>query len=301
VFPSLVAKRMEALEPEVEDLARAAVDDLVAAHGGDFMHLVGNAVPIAVISRLIGFREHDPATLTAAAADSTRIVGATLPLEELQNVFMRSLEIAGWITEEIETGGAADDVLLGTISRGIADGDLSLVQGIAILQTLLSAGGESTSSLLGNAVGILADDARLQDRLRDDPNLLPIFIEEVLRLESPFRQQMRSVAADTSLQGVEIPSGSTVLVFFGAANRDPAEYEDADQLRFDREQPKFHVAFGRGIHFCVGAPLARIEARVVLTTLLASTRSIRRAPGQPAKRTSSLLTWRYEQLPIVAD
>jgi cytochrome P450 len=301
VFPSLVARRMASIEPDIRDLASRAVSDFVEDGGGDFMPAIGLAVPISVISQLIGFRDSDPDKLLQAAFDSTMLVGATISHEEIDRLFERSLEISLWITEQIGTGGAAEDVLLGTIAAGIEAGDLSEGQGATILHTLLSAGGESTSSLLGNAVGRLAADEELQNRIRQDPERIPTFIEEVLRLESPFRQQMRSVPTGTSLGGVDIPAGSTVLVFFSSANRDPAEFERADELRFDRKVPKAHVAFGRGIHHCVGAPLARLEAGVVIRELLAATSSIRLDPDRPAQRVDSLLVWRYDRLPLIVE
>jgi cytochrome P450 family 144 len=133
-----------------------------------------------------------------------------------------------------------------------------------ILHTLLSAGGESTTSLLGNAARMLAEDSRLQRRLREKPQGLDVFVEEALRLESPFRQMMCSVPHDTTLGGVDIASGSTVLLLFAAGNRDPAQFDRPDEIDLARDSPKRHLAFGHGIHFCVGAALARIEAALAL-------------------------------------
>jgi cytochrome P450 len=109
---------------------------------------------------------------------------------------------------------------------------------------------------------------------------------------------MRSVVADTELCGVEIPAGSSILVFFSAANRDSNEFDAPDELRLDRAEIKHHLAFGRGIHFCVGAPLARIEARVVLTRLLATTSTIALDPAAQPRHAYSLLTRRHATLPL---
>ena len=151
------------------------------------------------------------------------------------------------------------------------DGVFGDFEAIGILHTLLSAGGESTTSLLGNAVRILAEHPDLQEHLRQNPEQIPAFVEEALRLEPPFRYHMRSVPKDTTLGGVDIPAGATVLLLWGAANRDAAEFERPDEIDLHRQVPRRHVAFGRGIHHCVGAPLARIEARNVLTVLLERT------------------------------
>jgi cytochrome P450 len=163
---------------------------------------------------------------------------------------------------------------------------------------LLSAGGETTASLLGNAVRLLAEDHDLQDQLRQNPGQIPRFVEEALRLESPFRYQMRSVHKDTALGGVDIPAGTTVLLLFGAANRDAAEYSRPDEVDLQRQVPRLHLAFGRGIHHCVGAPLARLEARIVLSVLLERTASISLDPDHMPRWVSSLLVRRHEQLPV---
>lgn len=302
VFPDLVARRMIELEPEVDRVAARCVDPLVARGRGDFMTEVGNVVPITMISRLIGFRDSDPQRLLRAAFDSTLMIGVTMTLDELQALVAKSDDIGSWISDQLraaETGGADADSLLGTIARGVADGALTHEEGVIIVHTLLSAGGESTTSLLGNAVRILAERPDLQQRLREDPSLVPSFVEEAARLESPFRFLMRSVPADTTLRGVDIPAGATVLLFWGAANRDPDEFHAPDEVVLDREVPRHHLAFGRGIHHCVGAPLARLEARVVLTRLLARTGSILLDPDHPPRRVRSLLVRRHEALPLI--
>ena len=162
----------------------------------------------------------------------------------------------------------------------------------------LSAGGESTTSLLGSAVRILAEQPELQERLRKRPALIPAFVEEALRLESPFRYLMRSVASDTSLAGEDIPAGATVLLFWGAANRDPTEHDNPDDVDLDRRVLRHHVAFGRGIHHCVGAPLARVEARTVLTVLLERTASFSLDESRPPQWVNSLMVRRHERLPL---
>jgi cytochrome P450 len=158
-----------------------------------------------------------------------------------------------------------------------------------VLHTLLSAGGESTTSLLGNAVRILAEQPDLQEHLRRDPEQVSKFVEEALRLESPFRYLMRYVPETTTLGGVEIPSGATVLLLWGAANRDAAEFERPDEVDLERRAPRHHVSFGRGIHYCVGAPLARVEARIVLTALLERTKTITLDPN--TRRAGSTASW----------
>lgn len=299
VFPELVAKRMVQLEPEIADVAGRCVRRALEDRNVDFMAEVGNVVPITLTNRLIGFRGSDLDRLLQAAFDSTLLLGATLSLQQLQTLTARAADIGAWIADQLAAAtDQPDDDILGTVARGIASGALGVVEGIGTLHTLLSAGGESTTSLLGNSVRILAEREDLQDQLRRQPELIPAFVEEALRLESPFRYHLRSVPRNTVLGDVDIPAGATVLLFWGAANRDPAEHERPDEVVLDRQVPRHHVAFGRGIHFCVGAPLARIEGRVVLTQMLAQTSSITLDPDQPPRWVESLMVRRHERLPV---
>jgi cytochrome P450 len=298
VFPELVAKKMAELAPDIDRLANDCLSSYLARGGGDFMDAVANPVPINVISWLIGFTNANTDLLLQSAADSTMMVGGAMTMEELTPLITRTAEVGAWINDQITAGGAPDDVLLGTISKAVADTSITVAQGVIILQTLLSAGGESTTSLIGNAARILAEQPDLQDRLRRQPELVANFVEEVLRLESPFRMQMRSVVNETSCNGVDVPAGSTVMLFYSAANRDPAQYDDPDQVKLDRASPRVHLAFGRGIHFCVGAHLARLEANLVVGALLSRTQSIRFDPHQPPVRIKSLMARRHQRLPL---
>jgi cytochrome P450 len=301
VFPALVARRMAALRPDVEALAREHLARALAKPGFEVMDELANAIPIRVVSGLIGFSSADPDRLLAAAFDSTDMIAATRPLEEVHAAMARTAEAMAWITDQlqraVEHGG---DGILGAMGAAVADGSLGFGEGLAILHTLLSAGGESTTSLLGNAIHMLAQDPDLQARLRAEPALVEAFIEEALRLESPFRHHLRHASRATELCGVPIAAGSTVLLLWGAANRDPAEYERPDEVVLDRPTPKHHLAFGRGIHFCVGAPLARLEAQGVLGELLARTEHFALDAERAPARVGSLMVRRFASLHLRA-
>jgi cytochrome P450 len=211
----------------------------------------------------------------------------------------RSGEVQTFITDQLSTAmKEPSEDLLGAVARGVQGGVFDESGAIVMLQTLLGAGGESTTSLLGNAARILAEHQELQQHLRQNPEQIPTFVEEALRLEPPFRYHMRSVPKDTTLGGVDIPADATVLLLWGAANRDDAEFERPDEVDLHRQVPRHHVSFGRGIHHCVGAPLARIEARNVLTVLLERTSSITLDPEHAPRWVNSLMVRRHEQLPV---
>jgi cytochrome P450 len=298
VFSELVSKRMETLKPEITEITAKCIGNVSDARI-DFMGAIGNVIPINIMTRLIGFRDARAQELFEAAVDSTSMLGATLTRVELEQHIVRTLEIEAWIGEQLK--GAVDDPndeILGAVARGIASGVFTHEEGSVVLHTLLSAGGESTTSLLGNAVRILAERQELQSLLRSSPELIPAFIEEVLRLESPFRFLLRTTEHDTILGGVAIPEDATVLLLWGAANRDPTMFENAEDIVLDRRVPRRHIAFGRGIHHCVGAPLARLEARVVLTSFLEKTEAFALDPDDPPRWVQSLMIRRHDTLAL---
>jgi cytochrome P450 family 144 len=299
VFSELVAKRMAALEPEIVDVAKLCVNKAIEARKVDFMTAVANVVPITLVSSLIGFRGSDLDELLRNAFDGTSLVGGRLTLVELEALMLRVADIGTWIVDQLGTARQEpSEDILGAIARAMDAKVLDVGEACIILQTLLSAGGESTTSLLGNSVRLLAEHQDVQSTLREHPDLIPAFVEESLRLESPFRFLFRSTAKDTQLADVSIPAGSTVLLFWGAANRDPAAFQQPDEIDLYRRVPRRHVAFGRGIHHCVGAPLARIEGRVVLECLLERTSSIELDRTQLPRWFDSLQVRRHEYLPI---
>lgn len=294
VFPELVAKRMSAMAPDVEQVAEACISQLITEGSADFMAVLGNPLPMTVVSRLVGFKGSDIDQLLEAAFDSTAVVSASLSLFQLLKTIFRSAVIQRWLGAQLQAASTGGDDILSAIKRNVESKTLREFEGRAILHILLAAGGESTSSLLGNAVRMLAEDQQLQQRLRERPELLPSFIEEVLRLESPFRFHLRSTSKDVAIGGLTIPSGATVLMFWGAGNRDPEVFAKPDEI--DLSRPRVHMTFGRGIHTCVGAPLARLEGLLVLRMLLERTRQITLTPGRTPKWVPSMQVRRHEQL-----
>lgn len=299
VFPELVARRMAGLRGDIEALAHDHVDRALADDRVEVMGTIANAIPIRVVSRLIGWQDEDPDRLLAAAFDSTAVVGATGSSADVVDRMTRTAEIMGWISANLDDAAEhGADGILGAIAGAIDRGELEYLEGVVIMHTLLSAGGESTTSLIGNAIHVLATQDDLQQRMRDEPALITPFLEEILRMESPFRYHLRHVYADTDLRGVTIPAGSTVLLLWAAANRDPAEYEQPDSVVLDRPSPRHHLGFGRGIHLCVGAPLARLEADVVLRRLLERTDHFTLDPEHRPVRENSLMVRRFTSLPL---
>jgi cytochrome P450 len=179
VFPELVARRMLTLEGDIRALCETAIDGALRNDPFEFMGTVGNVVPITVVAKLIGFRDINPAQLLEAAFDSTAMIGGTMTFDRLNELVTRIVGIQGWIGDQVAgTTDADDDGILLAVRRALDAGTLQEGEVQIILHTLLSAGGETTSSLVGNAVRLLADDPELQQRLREKPELIDTFVEE---------------------------------------------------------------------------------------------------------------------------
>lgn len=238
----------------------------------EWMDAVANRLPMMIVARLIGVPDDDSDQLARWGYASTQLLDGLLS-EDQVNASMAALgELNGYIVERLAAANdEPGDDLIGVLATACKGGQLERFTAQMILISLFSAGGESTASLLGTAVDILAADAGLQRRLRDDPTLLGSFVEETLRLEPSFRAHHRHVVVDTALAGTTLPRDSRLLLLWGAANRDPAQFTDPDTFRLDRPVTKGHMTFGKGLHFCLGAPLARLEAVTVLRLLLART------------------------------
>jgi cytochrome P450 len=150
------------------------------------------------------------------------------------------------------------------------DGELPEVMDVVRLATILfAAGQETTARLLSAGMRVLCEQATVAEELRGDPGAIPNFVEECLRLESPIKGSFRLALRNTTLAGVDIPVGSTVMAVIGAANRDPRIFEDPDRFDARRPNARRNIAFGHGEHFCPGASLARAEARISFERLLA--------------------------------
>ncbi|OBA62683.1 cytochrome [Mycobacterium sp. 1100029.7] len=293
----LAARRIRAIEQFAVDTAQRLWSE--ALHDGqiEWMDALANRLPMMVVAELIGVPASDTAQLMRWGYAATQMLEGLISEEQLAAAGVAVMELSGYINEQF-TRAAADpqDNLLGELAVACADGEVDNFTALAIMLILFAAGGESTASLLGSAVWILANRPDIQQRLREDRSLLPAFIEETLRYEPPFRGHYRHVRHDTALAGVELPADSHLLLLWGAANRDPAHFERPGEFLLDRAEAKGHISFGKGAHFCVGAALARLEATIVLRLLLDRTTTIEQA--DVGRWLPSLLVRRLERLEL---
>jgi len=272
LVPQLTARRINELELFVGETADRLWDEGVRGGTIEWMSALANRLPMMIVTRLIGVPDVDVEQLVRWGCASTQVVEGLVDQDQLAASTVAIFELSGYISDHFKRAAADPrDDLLSVLATACATGQLAELTAMTMMITLFSAGGESTASLIGSAAHVLASRPDIQQRLRENPDLLGAFLEEVLRYEPPFRGHYRHVVNDTTLSGVDLSAGSRLLLLWGAANRDPSHFHEPNEFRLDRIGGKGHISFGKGAHFCVGAALARLEARIVISHLLERT------------------------------
>jgi cytochrome P450 len=275
LLPHLSARRIRVIEEFAEATAIRLWSEGLVAGEIEWMNAMANRLPMMVVARLLGLPDEDVDALIRWGYATTTLLDGVVNASQLEAAGKAAVELSGYVMEHFSVAGERSAPgLIGDLAARYANGELEQLAALAIMLTLFSAAGESTASLLGSAAWILASRSDIQEQVRAHPELLGAFIEETLRVESPFRGHYRHVIRDTTLAGVGVPADSRLLLMWGAANRDPQQFDSPNEFRLDRSGAKGHIAFGKGAHFCVGAALARLEARIVLRMLLAETKWI---------------------------
>lgn len=235
-------------------------------------------LPAKVIAELLGVPSEDWdifqrwARVDSADPNLTRQEAGRSMQEEMSDYFSKLLE---------ERRRAPREDLISALSTAEVDGErLSEYELVKFCTLLLAAGQETTKNLIANAIVCFTDYPDSMERLIREPALMPTAIEEVLRYLPPVWFLFRQTRTDVELAGQHIPANQLVLAWTASANRDPAQFPDPDRFDIERE-PNRHLAFGHGIHFCVGAPLARLEARIALPMMLEQLRNLQRVEGFP--------------------
>ncbi|MFD0887174.1 cytochrome P450 [Streptosporangium algeriense] len=260
VSRAFTPRMVEALRPKVAAIATGLVEDFVERGGGDLVAEVAEPLPVTVIAEMLGVPEGDRHLLRPWSADICGMYELN-PSAETQRTAVRAAEEFSGYLSELARARRADpgDDLISALAL-VADGGDTLTEeelvGTCVL--LLNAGHEATVNVTGIGWWSLFRNPAELERLRADHGLLPTAIEELMRWDTPLQMFERWVLEDISVGGVDIPRGAEVALLFGSANRDPEVFADPDRLDLGRtENP--HISFGAGIHFCLGAPLARIE------------------------------------------
>jgi cytochrome P450 len=293
-------RKMAELEPKVRDFCARSLDPLVGAGHFDFIHDLGAQMPMRTIGYLLGIPETDQEAIRERLDEGLR-------LEEGQEGSVAGQDFGTEIFEEYidwRVDHPSDDIMTDLLNAEFVDEfgttrNLSRGELLTYVNLLAGAGNETTTRLIGWAGKILAENPDQRRELVADPNLIPNAVEELLRYEAPSPVQARYVQRDVTLYGQVVSEGSIMLLLNGSANRDEKRFPDPDRFDIHREVGR-HLSFGYGVHFCLGANLARLEGRVALEEVL------KRFPewevdtaNAVQARTSTVRGW--ESLPVTVN
>jgi cytochrome P450 len=294
-------RKMTAIEPQVREFCARSLDPLVSAGRFDFIRDLGAEMPMRTISMLLGIPEQDQEAIRDRIDEGLRLHEGSMPGPEAydtqQDQASSFEEYIDWRADH-----PSDDLMTQLLQAELEDETgirrrLSRAEVLNFVNLLAAAGNETTTRLIGWTGKVLADHPDQRRELADDPSLVPNAIEELLRYESPSPVQARYVTTDVELHAQNVPAGSAVLLLNGSGNRDERRFPEGDRFDIHRKIDH-HLAFGYGLHFCLGAALARLEGRVALDEVL------KRFPSWEVDwdnavqaRTSTVRGW--ERLPVV--
>ena len=271
VAKAFTARRMEALRPRIKAIVDDLIDKVEHRGGMDVIADFAHKLPVTVICDMLGIPESDRAPFLNESTVRGRILDPVPPSrEELDAANQGSLATRDYFTGlfEYRRRNPGDDLTTALLNAREADDSLTDEEIIANIALLFGAGHETTTNLIGNGVLALHRNPEQLAKLRADPGMIPNAVEEILRYDSPVQLTGRMALADVEFEGQPIARGEQVIALLGAANHDPAAYEgDPDALDVARPGVK-PLSFGGGIHFCLGAQLARIEGEVAFGRLL---------------------------------
>jgi cytochrome P450 len=296
------AKRVDSLEPRVEEIANELVDRFEAKGRAELLSEFAQPLPLTVIAEQLGAPRQDlarfrqwtdgfVAQLSGVASLAGQIEAARL-IVEFQHYFAARLE---------ERRKEPHDDIISDIVHAQVEGErpLDLPEMLSILQQLLVAGNETTASAIVEGLWLLIRHPDQLARVRREPALVPNLVEEVLRLATPTANMWRISTQESEVAGVRIPAGAICMVRFAAANRDPAKFAAPDRFDVGRANAGEHLAFGLGIHHCLGSALARKELAVAFRTLLGRLDGFALDASAPAPRhRPSILLWGFDSLPL---
>lgn len=279
------------LSDRITSIVNTLLDQVAARGRMDIIEDLAYPLPVTVIAEMLGIPHQDRERFKIW---SDAVVGASdgaggNPQAEMGAYFLNMISQ--------RSREPKDDLITALLNAQIDGQHLNRQELLGFCILLLVAGNETTTNLIGNALLCFDEHPEVMEQLRAEPALLPGAVEEVLRYRSPVQYMYRRALTDVTIRDQEIRAGQMVLAWIGSANRDETQFPDPDNFDI-RRTPNRHIAFGHGIHFCLGAPLARLEAKIALTLLLERFHDIRRMRDIPLEATGSDLVFGVKHLPV---
>ncbi|MEE8313552.1 MAG: cytochrome P450 [Myxococcota bacterium] len=290
VSKAFTPRRVEQLRPRVEEIVDELLLPATRSKEIDVISELSGPLPAIVIGELLGVPTEDHPRFRALSNQLLSSMGPPSPMSNGGRSFGAGAELTGYLDGIIAERRAEprDDLISAMIAAQEERDALTGQELLATSLLLLIAGYETTTNLIGNGVLALLRNPDELERLRAEPELLPTAVEEFLRYDSPVQATARVAREEIELRGEKIPAGARVMTLIGAANRDPEQFEDPDRLDVSRADNP-HLSFGQGIHSCLGAPLARLEAQIAFDALLGRFPSWQLVPDALERRPNPLL------------
>jgi cytochrome P450 family 130 len=263
VSRAFTPRRVSELENRIRQVARALIDQFADRGHCELVHEFAAPLPSIVMADLIGVPEEHRESFRTWTEAFLEVTGPGDITERAENIYKLFGELLAERRQD-----PADDLMSALIEAQMDGERLSESDLLGFCFLLLIAGNDTTTSLIGNGAELLARHPQQRAELVADPALVPAAVEEMLRIESPTQALPRTATREVDLHGVTIAPGARVMLLWGAANLDDREFPDAERFDIRRAAPR-HLGFGHGIHFCLGAPLARLESRIAFEELLA--------------------------------
>jgi cytochrome P450 len=301
LHPHLSRSAVLRYEPAIRHAIERLVAPLLTAGGGDVVDALCDPLPAATICVVTGLPQSDVERVLPLVARTALLLDGITDTNGMGQGAAGALELAGLIVDRLQAAIADppdETVLFGVLVKAIAEDVITADEAMNIVMQLLNAGVETTSSHLATAIEVLARDAELQRSLRVRPDRIPAVLDEILRLDGPFQFHYRTASHDTELGETPIPVGSRVLLMWAAANCPERGVTERWPGDLDEVSPRPHFAFGRGLHFCIGAHLARLETRLAIEHLLAATSTFTLDPDEEPRRRPSVFLRRHSYLPL---
>jgi cytochrome P450 len=281
-------QRVAALEPFLLQTANNLIDAVASDGHADLIEQFGWPFPLAAIAEILGVPQTDLPDLHRWSYDWLCLQqAADEPVEDQVRYARSVVAMQHYFMEALEerTGNPRNDLMSALLSaHHEGEEPLSMVEAMRVPMNLVIAGHVTVTRAIGNAIVLLLDHPDQLELMLQEPDNVPGSVEEILRLESPAQGLFRTATRDATVGGVDIPEGARLMVHYGSANRDEDVFENAAEMNVCRAHLARHVAFGRGIHVCVGAPLARLELRLTLPLLFRRLPNLRLRGERPTQR-----------------
>ncbi|WP_386967903.1 cytochrome P450 [Archangium violaceum] len=304
VSKAFTGRRLAEKEPSI----RALVDELISGFmyegQADLFLRFAHPLSASIIAAILGIPREDISRFRRWSDDLTTVLAAHGPVENQVAAARGVVDFQRYLASALEERKAAprEDLLSDIVTEGQGmTPPMSMAELVSLLMQVHFAGHETTAGLIVGGVELLLNNPEQLQTLRNEPDLIAGTVEEAVRMVSPVHAMFRTALEEVEIGGVTIPKGAHIRIVYASANRDEARFHEPERFDIQRPDVKKHLAFGHGLHFCVGAPLARLEARLALEALLRRLPGLRLVPGQKPGFLRSVTVRRHESLEVAWD